>query len=126
MCSFVVCGVGVLSRWSIKGQQLICRKQLYPEANILCIDYIRHMLGMVNEIDVILGTDQGFLSTFVNNSYFDRKRAHDGPITCLKISLNRQRSNDLVNIIISAGLDGYIKLWNSAFELLKSISTKDF
>ena len=40
---------------------------------------------MINEIDVILGTSEGFLSIYVNNSYFDRKKAHVGPLTCLKI-----------------------------------------
>jgi len=78
-------------------------------------------MGNSIESDIYFGSSKGTISLYTNHKHFFMKeKAHIGSINCIKIT-------DVFNqtvCVLTAGEDGYLKIWSPRIELLQSIDVK--
>lgn len=87
----------------------------------MCFDFLNHILGYSIEPDIYFGSSKGSISIYSNNRHYEMKeKAHQGPINCLRVT-------DVFNnqvCIITAGEDGWFKIWTPRMENLQSVDLK--
>lgn len=112
--------------------------------NFLCVDFMFDLRNNLIKSDLLFGSSEGDIFGIINNDFtLLKKKAHDSEINCLRITeirddvvLNNNKNNfvdtgkenyDLnenneirsLVLIITAGEDSFIKIWDKNFELLK-------
>jgi WD40 repeat protein len=78
-------------------------------------------MGNSIESDVYIGSSLGTISIFTSQKHFFMKeKAHHGSINCIRVT-------DVFNqaiCVVTAGEDGFIKIWSPRIELLQAVDVK--
>ena len=87
------------------------------------MDFFSYKLGHSIQSDALFGTSLGEITTFCSGRHFVlNENAHEGAINCIKVS-DRLTNESAVNII-TGGEDGFIKVWDSAVQLMQVIDVR--
>jgi WD40 repeat protein len=122
---FATSGVQNITFWEVSARNLL-RKQVVTIGGeslsvITCLAHISYSLGDQIESDVIAGNSQGDLLLITCGKYVVvRERAHARMINCLKIM---EMLSDKI-LIITAGEDECIRLWDTRFTLVSEIAVR--
>ena len=96
----------------------------YEEKIFTCLDFLDYEIGTTIETDIILGSNFGDISGISCNKYFVIiKDAHNGSVNCIKITDNIK---DKKYLVITAGEDGIIKIWDQTYNILSKIDVFAF
>ena len=78
-------------------------------------------MGNSIESDVYFGSSKGTISIYkTHKHFFMKEKAHIGAINCIRIT-------DIFNqtvCVMTAGEDGFLKIWSPRIELLQSVDIK--
>ncbi|EGR29518.1 PH domain protein [Ichthyophthirius multifiliis] len=125
----VTCGTQNITVWELNGRNLL-RKLVVNASNesvhganccITCVDYLSYWLNEKIETDIIAANNYGDLILITCNKYIPvKERAHSKMINCIKIFTAFEE----YVLIITAGEDELIKIWDTKFNQINEISTK--
>lgn len=136
---FITIGYRSIIIWKIKGNSIIKIKHVQSEefkANVeyesidlkifTCLDFMEYILFNENSIetDILFGSNFGDISAISCDKYLVVKtRVHNGTVNCLKVT-------DLIEerkyIIITAGEDGIINIFDQLLNYLNTINPYNF
>ncbi|KAL4455920.1 hypothetical protein ABPG73_008674 [Tetrahymena malaccensis] len=126
---FVTCGTQNITVWEMNGRNIL-RKLVVNAASesdyganccITCVDYISYYINESIDYDIIAGNNFGDLILITCNKYVvARNKAHLKMINCIKIF----KAFEEHILIITAGEDELIKIWDTKFNLINEIKIK--
>ena len=91
----------------------------------MCLDFILEKRGVSVGNDVVFGSNKGDISVLTEGKfYIVNEEAHQGQINCIKCTDLLSSTPSQIQII-TAGEDGFIKIWDSSIRPLHSINLKE-
>lgn len=118
-----------LAVWALQGKNLM-RKQYInayvqskhgKQCSIVCFAYLTYQMNQLLSTNIVGGNNFGDIVLIIEDKYIQAKeKAHQKMISCIRVSNAFAESI----IIITAGEDEKIKVWDTAFELLVEIEIR--
>mmetsp|Transcript_9178 Transcript_9178/g.8080 ORF Transcript_9178/g.8080 Transcript_9178/m.8080 type:complete len:293 (+) Transcript_9178:674-1552(+) len=127
---FTSIGYNNVAVWKIDGKSLLRKDWIFINSPnlegvmpyITCFSYINYQIGKNYQSDIIVGDNFGTVGLVSGGKYYPlKKEAHAAMINCIKVS---DALGDK-NVIITAGEDEFLKIWNINMELVHEVNLRE-